>query len=116
VGSGNVGAAAGAEVLNNWINAQIGQYGSTDPFDLWIGALAEAAPDPSAMVDGAEAGARGGRWTCPNDNSSCTASANSAKREPKRIFDRNQSISLRVHAPCDRRSTACHCSEISEES
>jgi hypothetical protein len=47
------------------------------------------------MVDATEADAaivKAGIWTCPNDNTICTARANSAKRQPKRIFERIQCI------------------------
>ena len=46
-GIGNTGATEGAAVLANWINAQIGQSKSADPFDLPFGAaeFGKDAPD-----------------------------------------------------------------------
>jgi hypothetical protein len=99
VGSGNDGAAEGAEVEDNWISAQIAQSLPTDPSDLWIGAGAResAASDWSVIAGGiplVEPVADTSRWTWPNDSTAWTASANSAKREPKHMCDRIQSMGL----------------------
>lgn len=84
-------------MVNNWMNAQNEQWESSDPCDLWIGARVpgNSAPDPAMAAGSAdltEAGATASKWMCPSDNAIWTASANSAKREPERIFDRNQRI------------------------
>src|SRR5262249_23272589 len=68
--------------------------------DLWIGASGRetAASDCSASTGGiplVEPVADAARWTWPNDSSIWTASANSAKREPKRMCDRIQCIEAR---------------------
>jgi hypothetical protein len=98
-GSGNDGAAEGAEVEDNWISAQIAQSPPADPSDLWIGASERerAASDWSAIAGGiplVEPVADTARWTWPNDSTVWTASANSAKREPKRMRDRIQCMGL----------------------
>jgi len=92
-GSGKAGAEEGFELADNWISAQIGHLASANPFDRWNGrrAVRKSAPDPSAT---AVAGAAAYTWTWPNASTIWTASANSAKREPKRIFDRNQCIPM----------------------
>jgi hypothetical protein len=99
-GSGNDGAAEGAEDEANRISAQMAQSPPTDPSDLWIGAGARerAAFDWSAIACGiplVEPVAGTTRWTWPNDNIVWTASANSAKREPKRMCDRIQCTGAR---------------------
>jgi hypothetical protein len=99
-GSGNDGAGEGAEVEDNWISAQIAQSPPTDPPDLWIGAgaLKGAASDWSAVAGGiplVEPVVGTTRWTWPNDNTAWTASANSAKREPKHMRNRIQCMGAR---------------------
>jgi hypothetical protein len=110
-GSGNVGAAEGAEVAASWIDAQIGQSRSADPFDLWIGScvLRKVALELSAKAVGAdfaEASPNSSVWMWPNDSTIWIASANSAKREPKRMFNRNQDFSTRSRLPLGKHSTA----------
>jgi hypothetical protein len=96
VGDGKAGATAGIEVATNRINAQIAQSASSDPSALWLGArsLRKTAPEPIVSADWVEGEACLSRWTCPNNNIIWTASANSAKPEPKPKFDRNQRISM----------------------
>ena len=52
MGGGSAGAAAGAEVADNWISAQIEQSTPADPSDFWIGqnALGIATPDSCAPI------------------------------------------------------------------
>jgi hypothetical protein len=98
-GSGKSGATEGVEVPVKLINAQIGQSKSANPFRTGsreLGPSDAAAADDNAVST--EIGTR--EWTWPKVSANCSASATSARREPKCIFDRNQRIvrSVFVHA------------------
>jgi hypothetical protein len=60
MGNGKAGAMAGADAATNWMSAQIGQFASGDPSGSWLAGppLGKTPPDPMAITEVAEAGAR----------------------------------------------------------
>src|SRR5262245_40839250 len=88
--------------IGQWSSARAGNSlpaGSTataSAFAGWTANSAEAWP---------ETGAPPSRWTCPNESTSWTATANSARYEPHLERDRNQPIVVALcaslGAPCD---------------
>ncbi len=98
-GDSNAGEPAGISVPANWISEQIAQKSWASP----LGFCFEGTAGASGGVEGCDCekpisgkpnavDLKPFRCTCPKDNTSWTASANSAMREPARMFDRNQRI------------------------
>src|ERR1700722_7082938 len=103
VGGGRTGADDGVDVAASWISAQIGQMPSAVRSDLRMGAFlpGATAADPSVTraATWAPAGARSQSSMWLNVKRNWTARATRVKREPSRIFDRNQRIFPSLRTP-----------------
>ena len=114
VGGNRAGADDGVDVAASWISAQIGQGQSAVRSDLRIGAFlsgatAEEASATTRVIALAAAGARSQSSMWLNVKRNWTARAAKAKREPNRIFDRNQRIFPSFARPlcCPRHADRC---------
>jgi hypothetical protein len=102
-GTGRTGADDGVDVAASWISAQIGQVRSAVRSDLRMGAFLPGAtagePSVTCATTWVPAGVRSQSSMWLNVKRNWTARATRAKREPNRIFDRNQRIFWSLRAP-----------------
>lgn len=102
LGSDNDGASAGTNAPTRWISVQIGQQSSASPSRSGgLAGAVRASLDASALASvnsSADTGAKRSRCTCPKDNASWKATANSARYELNLERDRNQFIVVALGA------------------
>lgn len=105
-GAGRSGASGRNADEARWMVAQIAQKSSAS-FAGWCAGFCweEGASDAATLVTAGWL-ASASRWMCPNESTSCSATAASASQLPHRLLVRTQRISRTVQYERKNQSTA----------